>query len=155
MNNAILDSPEQIADFFHGIEEDFAAIDYRPELRVELDAMADMESGYFGAQAGPDGNAWTPDAPATIKRKKHAIILIDTGDLSVSLGDRGTPPNSIREVVDQTNGAAAILGTYVPYSIYHTAERDGREHIGMTEVYVDAATNRVVDYSLAQLAKGA
>jgi hypothetical protein len=32
-------------------------------------------------QRAPDGTPWTPDAPATVARKGHAIVGIDSGEM--------------------------------------------------------------------------
>ncbi len=36
---------------------------------------------------GPPDVKWTEDAPSTVKRKKHANVLIDSGDLARGIAD--------------------------------------------------------------------
>lgn len=64
--------------------------------------------------------------------------------------------DSIREAVATDTGGSLTFGTTVEYSIYNDQGTDripARPHIGLTNKYLDAATNRAADYLLGQLKK--
>lgn len=80
----------------------------------------------FRTKGARSGEPWAPLAPSTIKRKGHADILEDTGDLrgSFMLWD----PMNIYEATDDY----LRFGSRVEHGIYHqlgTEERRGQRHV--------------------------
>ena len=73
-----------------------------------------------------------------------------TAKTTESFGD------AIREAVGTSTGGSLTFGTTVEYSVYNDQGTDripARPHIGLTEKYLDGATNRAADYLLGQLKK--
>lgn len=73
-----------------------------------------------------------------------------TAKTTQSFGD------AIREAVGVDGGAMLKFGTDVEYSLYNdqgTGRIPARPHIGMTPQFLDAATNRIADYTMKALAK--
>lgn len=174
----VLDGIEELPELFASIQEDFEAIDYTDWMGGELDRIADLHKSYFDASSGPDGAAWKANAPSTIAWKGHSTILrgvrskkppnvkgtkgrpkvkftrtrwIGGFRLSTSLTakTRQTFGDSIREAVATEGGGMMKFGTSVEYSAYN----EDRPHVGLNDEYLDAATERAADYTLAALAK--
>lgn len=61
-----------------------------------IDVLQEMERGYFASSAGPSGEPWAPNAPLTILKKGHGIVLRETYELEASL--TGASATSIRKI---------------------------------------------------------
>lgn len=128
---------ESINDFgglFVELEEAFRDADYKPALEPHLRGIEQLHGVYFQGQRDPNGDAWTPLAPATVKRKGHDTILVETTHLASSLIRQGS--DAIR-VVDDTG---LTFGTSVEYATFHqtgTSRLPQRAMVGLSEQYVD------------------
>lgn len=173
-----LDGIEELPELFAGIQEDFEAIDYGEWLAGELDRMAVAHKAYFDSSTGPDGAAWKPNAPSTIRQKGHSTILrgvrgrkernikgtkrrpkvtfsrarwIGGFRLSTSLTakTRQTFGDAIREAIATEYGGELKFGTSVEYSVFN----EDRPHVGISEKHLDGMVERAADFTLAELAK--
>jgi hypothetical protein len=75
---------------------------------------------------------------------------------SLTLKSHQSFDDAIREAVATDSGGKLRFGTFVPYSIFNdqgTERIPARPHIGFTDKYLDQATNRVLDFTIQQLAK--
>lgn len=178
METVVLESIDDLQDLYDGIAEDFADIDYEEYLAKELEYAADLHKGFFDSSTGPDGQAWKPNAPLTVKLKGHSVVLrgirgqrpvsikatkrrprvrfsraknIGGFRLATSLTTktRQTFGDSIREAIATDSGGSMTFGTSVEYSIYN----EDRPHVGLTEQHLDKMTNRAADYALSKLAE--
>lgn len=146
---------EELQDLYDSVVEDFMIVDQQVPLRVEQGHIAELHAGFFATQTAPDGEPWKPNALVTILRKRHTRILRGMPEnnerLSRSLTTKeGTGGDALRDVSLQTKGAQLLHGTFVEYSKFN----QDRPHTGMTNQYLDEATERVVDHTLAEMAKG-
>lgn len=137
------------------VERDFLNLSWGDWLGNELKSLEAEHAKYFAQSRDPLGTAWAKLKPATVKRKGHATILVDTGRLRASLSQ----PNSeygIRYAVDEWPRAGIVFGTDAPYSHYHDEGRPPRlpqrQHIGITPPYFDAMASRAVNFAFQKLA---
>lgn len=150
----VLENPSEIQELYDSVEEDFFDINYGDYFANEAVLLEELHRAFFDRETAPDGTRWPPLSPKTIKRKGHSRILIDSHRLMRSLVGKST--DSVREIVTEQNNQGMSFGTLVPYSRFHSA-MDGatrlpiREHVGLTDEYADDATERVADYTLAEL----
>lgn len=157
-----LDSEAEIEDLYAGVDEDFRDVEFVPWMHGELDILAEQHREYFDAEQSPDGGAWAPNAPSTIKRKGHSRILRGFSPFrlskSLKLKSKTSTGDAVRESIEQTDGATLGFGSSVEYAGDRFAGRptkyapSGRPHIGINEEYLDKMTERAVDYVVAQLA---
>lgn len=111
----------------------------------------------FEQQRSPNGSAWPPNAPATIKRKGHGAILRDTGRLAVSLVESGHP-DAVVEIVNEPAGCGFSRGTAVPYSAPNqngSKRVPARPHVGLTEDACDELAEIGADKAVEHLKAGA
>lgn len=95
----------------------------------------------FIRQRDPDGNAWKPLKPATIKRKGHSLILRDSYKMF-----RGT------EMVLQRN--RIIIRNKLPYTKYHqtgTSKMAQRKFLGFSKRNVEELKKYVSQEVLKRL----
>ena len=148
----VLDSPDDLQSVYDDVAADFDETDFTPMLDDWLFRFEDIHSQYFQAEAGPDGDAWPELAEATIARKGHDAILIDSGKLSTSLIGGGVG-DAIRDTFDEGPNAGLTFGTSVEYAAFHQ-EGDGvpkREHVGLSEQVVDVLAEETADFQVAEL----
>jgi phage gpG-like protein len=132
---------------FDGLAEQFAEIDYTDPLTEALPKLEKSHQEFFDNEAGPEG-AWAPNAPSTVKRKGHGIVLLESGRLTASLV--GRTADSVREVFNAEGQHSLIFGTDVPYSVFNqegTSRAPARPHVGMTEETMQAVDNDVADWT--------
>ena len=145
----LFDSFDSVNSLFSDISNRIRDIDYEPAMIASLELIADGEKAAFDAGQAPGGGAWAPNAPSTIKKKGHGIVLFETGRLEKSLVEVGAPDN-----IHETSHRGLLFGTEVPYSIFNqegTSRIPQREHVGMHEKLVDAITEEVADFAVEQL----
>lgn len=156
---------DELPEYFAGISEDWNRMNYRPFLNDEMALIAFLHATYFTDEAGPDEVNWRALSPRTRKRvgiEGPNRILVDTGALKESLtSDSGS--DGIRIVEETAEGWGLQFGSYVPYSVFHDDESHGhnppfgsgilpyRPHIGLTEEYLDEATERAADFAVLQM----
>lgn len=149
---------DELQELYDSIAEDFAFVDYEPALEEELGHVAELHAGFFAAATDPAGEAWPPNAPRTIRAKGHSRILVGkTRRLINSLTGKQAAGDSLRDVSEQSDGAQLLFGTLVEYSGFNDRARGNapaRPHVGLNDKYLDQATNRLVDFTLADMAKG-
>lgn len=158
----VVDSVEGLQEVYDDIALQFGEMDFIEYLESEQPLLEDFHRERFATQTDADGNQWKKNAPLTIKRKGHTRILrgipTEGHRLSRSLTQRlrHSTEDAVREVVQSDTGAGLSFGTTRPYSGVNqrgTSRIPARPHVGINEPYLDAMTERAVDYTLAQLAK--
>jgi hypothetical protein len=172
MNTVVLDGIEELQDLYDSLEEDFRDISYVKWMHDELDRMTVLHQGYFNNSSGPDGVAWKPNAPSTIRQKGHAVVLRGKTRYrvqgkrkkrwkniakksqfrlkrSLTLNAKKAMGDAIRDAIDTDNGAYLQFGTAVEYSAYN----QDRPHVGINEQHLDGMVERVADYTLKILAE--
>lgn len=145
----VLNGLEELPRLHAAVVADVDRIDFGGLLKSELMRMSDLHRGYFDTSTGPDGNAWSANAPRTIQQKGHAVVLrgirskrdrnakatkrrpsvrfsraqgIAGYRLATSLTAKTTQSfgDAIREAIQEQPGTAVLaFGTTVPYSIYN------------------------------------
>jgi phage gpG-like protein len=133
---------------FAQIEEAFNHADFEKDFREEIfPAIENAEKRFFADERDPTGEKWKPLAQATVKRKGHDTILVETGRLKNSL----TTPDgdSIREAL----GRSANFGTFVEYAGFHQegAGVPQREHTGLDEPTLDKIVDTIADSLVQQI----
>ena len=140
---------------FQGVYDDvalnFRNASYRPELDDFNDAIYESHADRFGLENDPNLSAWPPLAAATIARKGHDTILVDTGRLRRSLTTKGHADHA-GEIFDR----GLTFGTSVPYSIFHqqgTRNIPQRAHVGLTTNLVEELTATITKSASDKLRK--
>jgi len=140
---------------FQGVYDDiasnFRAASYRDELDDIDDLIYESHADRFGLENDPNLSAWPPLAAATIARKGHATILVDTKRLRRSLTTKGHTDH-VGEITDR----GLTFGTDVPYSIFHqqgTRNIPQRAHVGLTTENVDELTEVITKSASDKLRK--
>ena len=88
--------------------------DLSPVLTVAAQDTKTLIDDSFRRSRSPDGSAWSPLAPSTIKRRRHgprtrarkATILVDTDVLRKSM-------------YSTSDKSSLTMGTITPYAVYH------------------------------------
>lgn len=145
----LIDSFSQLGGIYLGIEQQFQRITYRDLLVEAEQELARQHEERWPLAISPHGVPWQPLAPATIAKKGHSTILVDTGRLQASVVNP-QHPDHVRELLD--NGLT--FGTDVPYGIFHqdgTPRLPQREFLGMTIETVDQITSNVADHAVQGL----
>lgn len=150
-------TPDQFERTLDAVYRDLGGAElYEYVLGDLLGQLQEDSKEFFASQTTPYGTAWTPNAPSTVERKGHGIVLFETGRLKKSL--ESLSGDSIREFGSRNEESAwATFGTSVPYSIFHsdsTESEADREHVGMTEARLDELSERVLDELVAQFMEG-
>ena len=141
---------EQFGRILLEVEADFREIDFEPTMKKMLPVLEAGEASAFANESTPGGAAWKPLAPATVARKGHSKILIETGRLKKSLTGGGG------DAVRATSHRGLVFGTSVPYAAYHqsgTTRIPQREHTGMSEATLNQIVNAVADAAVEALKK--
>lgn len=134
----------------------FRAINLSPLFRSFNVDLQDLSRLYFESETGPDGTAWPELSPATIEAKGHGQILLDESDLMESLVGMDHP-DSIRDMIIETNQQSMSFGTGSEYSAYHqegTANLPIREHVGVSDEVVDAMSEQTADHIIGVMIEG-
>ena len=138
LHGVVQDIGGQIEDAFNDFNADEA-------LRASIPDLEDMERSCFENEKSPDGQPWAPNAPLTIARKGHDVILHRTGRMGASLfGETG---DSIRDVSE----AGLTFGTSVPYGIFNQEGVAGpptipaRPFVGIDDATLDKVSHRIAD----------
>lgn len=129
--------------------------DYKAILGLMQNDLEDVHGQWFSQAKSPAGRKWPALKPATVKRKGHDTILVDTGKLKASL--EGRSGDSIREIVSEGMNHGLSFGTSVEYSIYHQEggqHLPQREHVGINDEILDDFAERVAERTIAILLGG-
>lgn len=143
MATLILESIGQMNEVFADIERVVGDMDYSFVLEQSLEDIAAGEKEAFDAGTAPGGGPWAPLAPSTIKRKGHAVILYETGDLERSLVEVDGPGN-----IAEASARGLVFGTDIEYALFHdtgTSRMPQRQPVGVSEETIDKIANRVAD----------
>lgn len=152
----IIETQADMNRMFESIVQDFKNLQFDAFMQGEQRRMAELHASYFASATGPSGKKWPELAPATIKRKGHATILVETTRLRQSLTNPTPTNDSTRDRVDEFSGAGAgfSFGTNLPYSPIHNFGLNGmkqREHTGITESYFSGIVDRTMDFAFEGL----
>jgi hypothetical protein len=147
-------TPEEVTGWFEGVAADLLETDVKPWLKDETVIIAGIHEYYFAAEIGPDGRRWPRLSPNTHKRvgiEGPDKILVDAGALRESLTVIDATNEAIRDIAQQNDETFLLFGTYVPYSVFHDEDdpltgRPARRHVGLTDEYLDGATERLLDF---------
>ncbi len=140
---------DQLDALFHDLEVTWRRIDYEPVIIAALELIADGERAAFDAGTSPGGESWAANAPSTIRRKVHGIVLFESGALERSLVTVGGPDN-----IHETSHRGLLYGTEVPYSLFNqegTSRIPARKHVGMNAQLLDAIVEEVADFAVENL----
>ncbi len=156
----ILNSLDEVNELLANVAEDFRLTELLPYMQQELNNITDLHQGFFSTATAPTGEAWAANAPRTIREKGHARQLYGKPRngyrLSTSLTQKAnqTTGEAVREAIEVANGGMITFGSLVPYSVYNefgTSRIPARPHTGLTDAYLDAATERLADTAIKQL----
>lgn len=120
----------------------------QPTWQSVINILQEMEQGFFASSSGPDGEAWAPLKPYTVKKKGHDIILRETYELEKGL--TGQSATSVRE----TNPTMLEFGTSRDWAWVH---QDGsgripqRMMVGMTEESINDVLDVVADAAVMMM----
>jgi phage gpG-like protein len=161
-----LRSHDELQEVYDALAEDIDTLDYHDWMVDRLVKMAELHSGFFRSQSGPDGQPWAKNAPRTIKQKGHSRILrghpSNNYRLSRSLTERatGTTGDAIREIAQTDTAAYMSFGTAVEYSAIHDTNHTlgnafvpARRHVGLTDQHVNELVDSLADHITKELAK--
>lgn len=113
-----------------------------------VEILQEMERGYFASSSGPDGQAWAPNRPYTIKKKGHGIILRETYELENSLTQ--TSATSVRNV----QPTSLEFGTNRQWSWMHqqgSGKIPQRMFIGMNQDGMEGVLNTIADAAVKMM----
>lgn len=145
--------PEDIAGLERELVQDFEAVDMLPFLGEIKTDLEELHKNYFLSETGPGGNAWAPNAPATVARKGHGDVLQDTLAMMRAMTATGAPA-AVREIWRDGDRDRLIFGvnpTVIPYWVYHDqpgGELPWRPFIGITDAEAQVIASRAADAKL-------
>lgn len=137
-----------------GIASDFEDLSYLDVLNDTHKQLEAEHRAMFSQNRSPGGEPWQPLAPATVKRKGHATILVETGALRHSLLSRNQ--YSIRETVIEGRSQGIVFGTSRPFASIHqygTERVPQRQHVGVNEQFVGVFAKRIAEAAAKKLAE--
>lgn len=153
MTPVVIEDQAGLDALFQGVVDDFQKIDWRPWLTKTMRAVEQEHAQMWGEQRDPAGDPWKPLARSTVRRKGHSTILVETGRLRASM----TQPNAgVREMFQEGGNIGLIVGTDVPYSIYHlrgTSRMPKRDHVGIPLKTFEGFVGDACDFALKELAQ--
>jgi phage gpG-like protein len=144
------------AEFYALLQDvvtDFTNIRFQPLLERGFRMLEEEHGVRFALEVDPEGTPWTPLSQYTVKKKGHAIRLLEAGRLRGSLRDQ-KHADGIRQTWDEWPNAGLIFGTDVPYGMFHETGGPNlprRPFMGMAERSLDLFTEHTADYVLAEL----
>ncbi len=121
----------EFQEVYDDVAMNFRDASYRSELDDFNDAIYESHADRFALENDPNLSAWPPLAAATIARKGHDTILVDTERLRRSLTTKGHEDHT-GEITDR----GLTFGTDVPYSRFQKR----RAHVGLTTENVEELT---------------
>lgn len=149
----VIDTQEDLDRLIAEVGDDFFGTPMRDLMEAELAEVEEIERQSFASQTAANGEAWAPLKPATIRRKGHDRILMETGRLGVSLTQRGHS-DAVVEIVDEPGQGGFARGTSVEYAGFHqtgTKRMPARPPVGVSEEYCDGFAERAADYLVEHL----
>lgn len=140
---------------FAGIVDSFESISWEGWMQQKMRQMEAIHETYWQSQAGPTGAPWPANAPSTIKRKKHSVILVDKLVLRPAM-TKPFAEGAIRMTIDQWPKATMIFGNDLFYSPIHNEGLLGqkkREHIGVTIPFFETMASSATDHAFERIKK--
>lgn len=165
-----MSTPIDIESFVVRVQDNVDSMGFTKPLTVVADDMRKAHEGYFSAQADPNGVAWAPLAPSTIKARfsrdmggrtaearaagfsPDATILIDTGAMKSSVVFQGNADH-----VERIGPVLLEMGTKDEKAAIHqfgTGKIPARPFVGFSTDSITTAANRVADAAIEQLLAG-
>ena len=147
---------DDVRSFEEQLLSDYLSARPAPVLRQTLRDLETLHANYFGAETGPGGQQWPDLSAATIARKGHDQILVDSGKLKAALTQPGAP-GAIREVYDEGGNAGLAFGLdaqEIFYSLFHEVPNSRlphRPHIGMSEAELNVVAMRLLDHQVGEM----
>ena len=156
--------------FIAQMQSNLSSMVFTAPLTVIADDLRKTHQGYFDTQTAPNGVAWAPLAPATIKRRfsrdmggnprggisagftPDETILIDTGAMKSSTVFKGN-----RDHVETIGPALLEWGTKDEKAAIHqfgAGKIPARPFVGWNEPAINSATEHIADAAVTQLLIG-
>lgn len=132
--------------------EDFKATNFAEAFDQIADVMAEKTRENFLNESSPSGRRWPELSPATVARKGHDQILVDSTALRKSVVMRNAPGH-----VEQIGKDKIVYGTDVNYAVFHqegTSRMPQREFLGVDDKNVDNMADIVADHLVETLKRG-
>lgn len=148
----ILNSPGEFEPLLTDIANQVAVMDYQPVLQQAQHAIAEYEAGMFAGGFDSNLQDWLPLRPSTVKKKRHDRILVESGDLCLSLVEVGTPHN-----INAAERRGLLFGTdleYAGFLEYGTSKMPARPPVGLAAETLDKLCEQIADETVRQLTAG-
>lgn len=136
-----------IAEILADVSRSFTTFDADPTLDWLEDQLREHHADHYALEQSPAGKDWPELSPVTIAAKGHNKILVETDAMRSSLVST-TMDSITRRVKDQT-GSEMVFGTSDFKALWHqegTSRMPQREHVGMSEIFVDRTVNDITDF---------
>ncbi len=148
-----VDTFGQLRSIFADVANRFDSVDYTPTMSATADMLRERHERTYDAMTEPDGTPWAPNAPSTIARKGHGIVLVETHRLKPSVLEPGHPDH-VEEILPDGRGLS--WGSSVPYGMVHqegllAPKVPQRAFLGMTESSISQVLNSVADRAVESL----
>lgn len=148
---------EDMDRLFKSVVDDFQAIRWEDWMQKQFRRMEELHAGYFYGQQGPDGAGWAPNAPSTIRRKGHGVVLVDKYKLLPSM-TRPFADEAVRMTIDEWPKATMIFGNTLPYSVINNngnpaRNLPARKHIGLTLPFFDKMAESAVEFAREKITR--
>jgi len=138
--------------FFTQIDTNSTSLDFTDVFDEVSDLLCNSHRGFFDAQADPNGNSWVPLSPVTIRRKGHAIILIETDAMRESVISRSSPSHVERfDTLGMEWGTNDKKG---PFHQFGTMLIPQRQFVGWDDETINSAVGLIADDAVKQLLSG-
>ena len=141
-----------IQDVLDDVQNDYENTDLQSALSALEILLEEHHTDHYTLERAPDGTSWPALSPVTEARKGSNKILVELGDMLASLISKtGT---SIRQKSVNAGRAELIYGTADEKAAYHQRGTDRipqREHVGMSELFVDDLEEGTADAMVQEL----
>jgi len=139
---------DDLAGVFADIGRQFEKIDYQPALADFILQLEEDHKRRFGLAVSPSGEPWKPLSEATVAKKKHDTILVETTELYRHL----TSGEGIREVTP----GEMIFGTDRAGAGAHqegapSRNLPARPHTGIPEELLASFVDQLADHTVEEL----
>lgn len=127
-------------------DDNASRLDFSTSFESVSDMLAETHSGYFNDQADPNAIPWKPLSPATVKKKGHPIILIETNKMRSSVVNRKHANH-----VERTTKSGLDWGTNEEKAEWHQEGTDRvpqRQFIGWNESAIQSAAETMADVTV-------
>lgn len=138
------------------IEINWKDATFIPIIKPLLSILQRDHRGYFNAAQDANGTPWAPLAPATVNKKGHATILVETRSLKNSLTNFAHP-DAIRDLITGGPQEAITFGTSDKKAYWHqhgTTHMPARPPVGITEDRLDETCEKIADSIVQQMMSG-